>query len=162
MPHGRTPMGFLRENGRTPPRDSWKPQGPSLLIRLPRRLAIVQPASSTPPLQTPTTQGGKEERNHQHVKQDTPSSSATPSSTPHITSNPTYLSAAPIDISAAQKQAERERIYQERRSGGLCTYCGTAGHFRAVCPRRRRRLLVTAEATITPPRVEEVSTAGKE
>ena len=65
-----------------------------------------------------------------------------------------------MDLSAAQKQAERERIYQERRSGGLCTYCGTAGHFRAACPRQRRRPLVTAEATITPPRVEEAPTCN--
>ena len=68
-----------------------------------------------------------------------------------------------MDISAAQKQAKRERIYQERRSGGLCTYCGTAGHFRATCPRRKRRPLAVAEATLTPtaPHVEQAPTAEK-
>ena len=38
----------------------------------------------------------------------TTSSSATPSSTPHITSNPAYLGPAPMDLSAAQKQAEQK------------------------------------------------------
>ena len=88
------------------------------------------------------------------------SSSATSSSTPHIISNPSYLGPAPMDLSAAQKQAERERIYQERCSRGLCTYCGTAGHFRVVCPRRKRRPLVTAEATIAP--AEEAPTPGQD
>ena len=97
----------------------------------------------------------------------TPSSSpsmATPSPTAHVTSNPAYLGPAPMDLSAAEKQAERERIYQERRSGGLCTYCGTAGHFRAACPRPKRRPLAGAEATLLPmaPRVEEAPTAGKD
>ena len=69
-----------------------------------------------------------------------------------------------MDLSAAQKQAEGERIYQERRSGGLCTYCGTAGHFHAACPRRKRRPLAVAEATLTPttPGVEEAPTAEKD
>ena len=48
-----------------------------------------------------------------------PSLSTTPSSTTHITSNLTYHGPAPMDLSAAQKQAEQECIYQERRSGGL-------------------------------------------
>ena len=42
------------------------------------------------------------------------SSSAMPSPTPHITSNLTYVGPALMDLSAAQKQAERECIYQER------------------------------------------------
>ena len=69
-----------------------------------------------------------------------------------------------MDLSAAQKQAERERIYQERQCGGLCTYCGTAGHFRAACPHRKRRPLAVAEATLMPtvPRVEEPPTAEKD
>ena len=96
----------------------------------------------------------------------TPSSSsslATPSLTAHVTSNPAYLGPAPIDLSAAQKQAERERIYQERRSGGLCTYCGTAGHFCMACPRRKRCPLAVAEATLMPmpPCSEEAPTAEK-
>ena len=69
-----------------------------------------------------------------------------------------------MDLSAAQKQAERERIYQERRSGCLCTYCGMAGDFRAACPRQKRRPLAMAEATLTPTplRVEETPTAEKD
>ena len=69
-----------------------------------------------------------------------------------------------MDLSAAEKQAERERISQEHRSGGLCTYCGTAGHLRAACPRCKRRPLAVAEATLTPtaPRVEEAPTAEKD
>ena len=96
--------------------------------------------------------------------QSSSSSMATPSPTVHVTSNPAHLGPASMDLSAAQKQAERECIYQERRSGGLCTYCGTAGHFRAACPRRKRRLLAVAEATLTPtaPRVEEAPTAEKD
>ena len=91
------------------------------------------------------------------------SSSATPLPIAHVTSNPAYLGPAPMDLSAAQKQAERERIYQESRSGGLCTYYGTAGHFRAACPCRKRRRLTVEEATVTPmaPREEEAPTAGK-
>ena len=85
----------------------------------------------------------------------TQSSLATPSPTAHVTSNPAYHGPAPMDLSAAQKQAERERIYQERRCGGLCTYCGMAGHFRAACPRRKRRPLPVAEATPTPRAEEE-------
>ena len=50
------------------------------------------------------------------------SSSAASSSTTHITSNLTYLGLASMDLSAATKQAEQKRIYQERQSGGLCTY----------------------------------------
>ena len=69
---------------------------------------------------------------------------------------------APIDLSAAQKQAERDRIYHERRSKGLCIYCGTTGHFQAACSRRKRCPLVTAEGTITLPRVEEAPMAGKD
>ena len=85
------------------------------------------------------------------LRRATPSASlATPSPTPHITSNPTYLGLALMDLLAAQKETEQERIYQERRSGGLYTYYGTAGHFRAVCPCRKRCPLVTAEATIAP------------
>ena len=40
----------------------------------------------------------------------TPSSLATPSPTGHVTSNPAYYGPASMDLSAAQKQAERERI----------------------------------------------------
>ena len=91
-------------------------------------------------------------------------SSAAPSSTTHITSNPAYLGPAPMGLSAAQKQAEREHYYQDRRSGGLCTYCGMADQFRAASPRRKRHLLAVAVATLTPPllRIEETLTAGKD
>ena len=92
------------------------------------------------------------------------SSPAAPSSTTHITSNPTYLDSAPMDLSAAQKQAEPERIYQERQRGGLCTYCVMAGHFRAACPRCKRHPLTVAEATLTstPLCIEATPTAGKD
>ena len=97
----------------------------------------------------------------------TPSSSsslATPSSTAHVTSDPAYLNPVPIDLSAAQKQAEQECIYQECRSGDLCTYCAMASHFHAVCPHRMRRLLAVAEGTLTatPPYVEEAPTVEKD
>ena len=50
-----------------------------------------------------------------------PSSSlATPSPTAYVTSNPAYLGPAPMDLSAAQKQVERERIYQKCRSSFFC------------------------------------------
>ena len=86
---------------------------------------------------------------------------ATPSPTTHVTSNPAYHGPAPMDLSAVQKLAERERIYRERGSGFLCTYCGTASHFRTACPRRKCRPLTVAEATLTP-RAEEALTAGKD
>ena len=89
------------------------------------------------------------------------SSSATLSSTLHITSKPSYLGPAPMDLSAAQNQTERDRIYQERQSGGLCPYCRTAGHFQATCPRPKRRQMVTEDATIAP-RAEEASMAEKD
>lgn len=80
----------------------------------------------------------------------TPTPRATPSTvTPHITQNPKYLGPAPMDLSAQEKQAERDRIYQERRAAGVCTYCGGGNHFRAACPRRKRKTLAAAEATIT-------------
>ena len=91
----------------------------------------------------------------------TPSSSATPSPTAHVTSNPAYLGPAPMDLSAAHKQAEQECIYLERRSGGLCSYCGLAGDFRAACPRRKCCPLAVAEATLTP-RAEGASTSAKD
>ena len=102
---------------------------------------------------------------HPHSEQEHPGSTLAinhTASTTHITSNPTYLGLAPMDPPAAQKQAERVRIHQERHSGGLCTRCGTAGRFRAACARSKRRPFVTAEVTITPPRVEEAPTAGKD
>ena len=91
----------------------------------------------------------------------TPSSLATPSPTAHVTSNLANHGLAPMDLSAAQKQAEWECIYQRCGSGGLCTYCGTAGHFRAACPRRKRRAWAVAEATLMPC-AEEAPTSGKD
>ena len=43
-------------------------------------------------------------------------SSTTSAPTPHIPNNLAYLGPAPMDLSAAQKQAEREHIYQERHA----------------------------------------------
>ena len=92
------------------------------------------------------------------------SSTATPSSTTHITSNLTYLGPAPLHLSAAQEQAERERIYRERQSGSLFTDCGTASHFRAACPHRKRHPLAVTEANLmpTPLCVEENPTLEKD
>jgi hypothetical protein len=42
---------------------------------------------------------------------------------------------APMNLSTA----ERERRRTERMARGECTYCGTLGHFRAECPRRKEK-----------------------
>jgi predicted RNA-binding Zn ribbon-like protein len=89
----------------------------------------------------------------------TASTSGTTTQTPStpIPKNPTatnsgYYGAAPMDLSAAQKITERNRIKQERITKGECFYCGNTGHFLRECPHRaaaHARRLTMAAATIT-------------
>jgi hypothetical protein len=86
----------------------------------------------------------------------TASTSGTTPSTP-IPKNPTatnsgYYGAAPMDLSAVQKNTERNRIKQERITKGECFYCGNTGHYLRECPQRaaaHARRLTMAAATIT-------------
>jgi hypothetical protein len=67
------------------------------------------------------------------------------------TTNAEYHGPAPMDLSAAEREAERQRRYAERRAAGLCTYCGNAGHFRSSCPKRTRQTPIrAAEGQVTP------------
>jgi hypothetical protein len=68
-----------------------------------------------------------------------PASTTAPASTPTAPSpaHPTYTNsgnygAAPMNLSAAEKQKRRA----ERMVRGECTYCGTLGHFRINCAQR--------------------------
>ena len=81
-----------------------------------------------------------------------------PSTTaPAAPKNPTgtnsgHYGAAPMDLSATQKNSERTRIRQERMAKGECLYCGEVGHFLRECPRRaaaQARRLTMAAATVT-------------
>lgn len=100
----------------------------------------------------------------------TPSSSR-PASRPvpaqtTTTAHPSYTpgGTVPMDLSAADRQALRQRNREERIAKGLCLYCGQAGHLRLNCPARAaaeaRRTKITANATTsTPsePRIQEVN-----
>lgn len=76
------------------------------------------------------------------------------------TANPNYHGPAPMDLSAAAKEAERQRRYNERRSAGLCTFCGDGGHFRAECPRRRNNPVRAAEAALAPADIPAPAESG--
>ena len=69
------------------------------------------------------------------------------------TSNLNYHGPAPMDLSAAGRDAEKQRVYLERRAAGLCTACGNAGHFRQDCPRRRNPVRAN-EAALAPAEAE--------
>jgi hypothetical protein len=61
--------------------------------------------------------------------------------TPRVTSTATPTTATgtapgPMDLSAGQRDAERQRIRNERMARGECLYCGQSGHLRLDCPRR--------------------------
>jgi hypothetical protein len=59
----------------------------------------------------------------------------------------------PMNLSAAEKERRRA----ERMARGECTYCGTLGHFRAECPRRKdkeARDLRIAQLSFSAPVVE--------
>jgi hypothetical protein len=71
--------------------------------------------------------------------------------------NSGYYGAAPMDLSAAPKSVERNRIKQERIAKGECIYCGNTGHYLRECPQctaAHARCLTMAAATIT---VDEVT-----
>jgi hypothetical protein len=58
---------------------------------------------------------------------------------------------APMELSAARREAERQRIREERMAKGQCTYCGSDQHFRLDCPRRLAadaRRMRAAEASL--------------
>jgi hypothetical protein len=58
---------------------------------------------------------------------------------------------APMELSAARREAERQRIREERMAKGQCTYCGSDQHFRLDCPRRlaaEARRVRAAEASL--------------
>lgn len=77
--------------------------------------------------------------------------------TPAASNNPTgsnsgHYGAAPMDLSATQRTAEKNRIRQERMARGECVYCGATGHFLRECPKRaasQARRLAMAAATVT-------------
>jgi hypothetical protein len=56
-----------------------------------------------------------------------------------------------MELSAARREAERQRIREERMAKGQCTYCGSDQHFRLDCPRRLAadaRRMRAAEASL--------------
>jgi len=95
-------------------------------------------------------------------------STSTVPATPHPTgTNSGHYGAAPMDLSAAQRSAEKTRIKQERMARGECIYCGAAGHFLRECPQRAaaqaRRLTMAATAAAPDPHpAPEVGPATKQ
>jgi hypothetical protein len=63
-----------------------------------------------------------------------------PAAAAHPTANPNYHGPAPMDLSAAARETEKQRVYRERMAQGACTSCGVAGHFRKDCPGRAARM----------------------
>ena len=63
------------------------------------------------------------------------------------TDNPNYGGPAPMDLSAQHRTAEQQARYDQRRSEGACTSCGSKEHWRRNCPRSRRPVQVAATAT---------------
>jgi len=64
-----------------------------------------------------------------------------------------HYGVAPMDLSATQRTAEKNRIRQEHRAQGECLFCGTVGHFLRECPERtaswNRHLAVAATVNTT-------------
>jgi hypothetical protein len=63
------------------------------------------------------------------------------------TDNPSYGGPAPMDLSAQQRTAEQQARYEQRRSEGACTACGSKEHWRRNCPRSRRPIHAAAATT---------------
>jgi len=91
----------------------------------------------------------------QQLPHSVPSSASTPTLAP---ANPTgtnsgHYSVAPMDLSAMQRTAEKNRIRQERMAQRECLYCGAVGHFLCECPERtaswNRRLAMVATINTT-------------
>jgi len=91
----------------------------------------------------------------QRLPRSAPSSASTPAPAP---ANPTgtnsgHYDVAPMDLSATQITAEKNRIRQERMAWGECLYCETDGHFLRECPERtafqNRRLAMAATVNMT-------------
>jgi len=74
----------------------------------------------------------------QRLPRSRPSSASTLTLAP---ANPTgtnsgHYGVAPMDLSARQRTAEKNRIRQEPMAQGECQYCRTVGHFLRECPER--------------------------
>jgi len=85
-------------------------------------------------------------------KKSVPASASIPTLAPAnpMGTNSGHYGVAPMDLSAMQRTAEKNRIRQECMARGECLYCGTVGHFLRECPERaasRNRHLAMA-ATI--------------
>jgi hypothetical protein len=67
-----------------------------------------------------------------------PATSTAPATTGNhpTNSNSGNYGPVPMELSAARREAERQRIRDERMAKGQCTYCGSDQHFRLDCPRR--------------------------
>jgi hypothetical protein len=90
---------------------------------------------------------------------------------PATPTNPTgtnsgHYGAAPMDLSATQKNTDRTRIRQERMARGECIYCGNVGHFLRECPRRAaaqaRRLTAAAANVVSDPAPNPEATISTE
>jgi len=84
-----------------------------------------------------------------------PSSASTPTLAP---ANPTGTNSgqygvAPMDLSATQWTAEKNRIKQERMARGECLYCGTVGYCLRECPEHTalRNSHLAMAATVNTP-----------
>lgn len=67
------------------------------------------------------------------------------------TDNPNYGGPAPMDLSAQRRTAEQQARYEQRRSEGACTSCGSKEHWRRDCPRNRRPIQAAATDVTTTP-----------
>jgi len=91
----------------------------------------------------------------QQLPRSVPSSASTPTlaqANPTGT-NSSHYGVAPMDLSAMQRTAEKNRIRQERMAQCECLYCGTVGHFHCECPERavcwNRHLAIAATVNTT-------------
>ena len=91
----------------------------------------------------------------QRLPRSAPSSASTPTLAP---ANPTgtnsgHYGVTPMDLSATQRTAEKNRIRQERMARGECLYYGTVGHFLRECPEcaasQNHRLAMAATVNMT-------------
>jgi len=74
----------------------------------------------------------------QQLPRSGPFSASTPTLAPAnpMGTNSGHYGVAPMDLSATQWTAEKNRIRQEHMARGECLYCGTVSHFLRECPER--------------------------